>query len=65
LVSFDSYISEDGKEDEWCLKIVPHLHIFEGRDRLWARDGGYIIRLVIGSDDGRARRYDVRVDGTP
>lgn len=64
LGRFDSYIAPD-QTDEWCLKLVPYLEIFESRNRLLAQDDGYIIRVVIGSDDGRARRYDVRVNWDP
>jgi hypothetical protein len=65
---FDSYLSteEDGSHsDEWCLTLVPYMQIFESRQNLRSKDGGYLLRLVIGSDDGRARRYNLRVHWDP
>lgn len=61
LGAFGSYISTDGS-DQWCLTLVPYLRIHEGRNTLLSRRDGYVVRLVIGSDDGRARRHDVRVN---
>ncbi|HSS74341.1 MAG TPA: hypothetical protein VLK53_12325 [Gaiellaceae bacterium] len=39
----------------------------DDRDKLPPREGGYLIRLLIGADDGAARTYDVHVgwDGNP
>jgi hypothetical protein len=75
---FDSHLSnaEDGSsKDAWCLSLVPYLQIFDPRQRLLATAGGHVLRLVVGSDDGRARHYALRVawaqrsssttDGTP
>lgn len=50
---------------DWPFIIAPHLVIFEGRANLRHRDNGYIIRLVIGSKDGRARRYDAHINWNP
>ena len=50
---------------EWCLMLVPYLRIHEARNVLRPRAQGYVVRVVIGSDDGRARRYDVRVNWNP
>jgi hypothetical protein len=50
-------ITDDG--NEWCFNLAPNIGIFQGRNVLRADTNGYIIRVVIGSNDGRARRYDV------
>lgn len=42
--------------------LAPAVGIIEGRNVLRPRPNGYIIRLVIGSDDGRARRYDAHLN---
>ena len=35
---------------------------FDRRSILRAKPEGYVVRVIAGSDDGRARRYDVSVN---
>jgi hypothetical protein len=42
--------------------IAPAFAPFEGRNVLRADPQGYIIRVIVGSDDGRAHRYNVHVN---
>lgn len=55
-------MSNEGRSaaDAWDFHLAPDLVIHEGRNHL---PGGvpYKIRLAIGSDDGRSRRYDVHL----
>jgi hypothetical protein len=44
------------------MRLAPSIEIYEGRNLLKPRPKGYIVGLVIGSDDGRARRYDVHLN---
>lgn len=60
---FQSYLSEGG--DEWRFTIAPYFQIHEGRGNLRAERNGYTIRVVIGSNDGRAHRYDVHLNWNP
>jgi hypothetical protein len=63
---FRSYLSGDGgTSDEWALAIAPAFAPYEGRNVLRADHEGYFIRLIVGSDDGRARRYDVYINWNP
>lgn len=64
LGMFRSYLSVGGG-DQWAFVIAPYLNIHEGRGTLLADRNGYIIRVVVGSNDGRARRYDVHLNWNP
>lgn len=64
-LAIDPRDAEGNSHTEWALLIAPYLQIFEGRNRLRANPSGYIIRIVIGSNDGRARRYDAHVNWNP
>ena len=50
----------------WYLDLG-ELDVNDDRDKLKPIDGGYTIRLLVGADDGAARRFDVDIawDGNP
>ena len=50
---------------EWAFAVAPNFPPFDGRNVLRARRDGYIIRVIIGANDGRARRYDVHLNWNP
>lgn len=60
------YVSEheyDGKNaDAWYLKLTIGLDINDNRDKLPPYDDGYMIRLLVGADDGAARTFTVHID---
>jgi hypothetical protein len=49
------------------LQLAFEQDLSDNRDKLPPIDGGYLIRLLIGADDGAARSYDVHIrwDGNP
>lgn len=55
-----------GKPDVegWYFKFALHpgLDINDDRDKLPPVDDGYVIRLLVGADDGRARTFKVHLD---
>jgi hypothetical protein len=53
-------------KQSWTFVIAPNFAPFDRRNWLQPKEGGYTIRLIIGADDGRARRYDASLnwDGT-
>lgn len=60
------YVSEhdyDGTNaDAWYLKLTIGLDIIENRDKLQPFEDGYLIRLLVGADDGAARVFRVHID---
>lgn len=61
-----TYVTDTGGlTNEWVLAIAPSFAPFDERNVLRAVPEGYVIRLVIGSDDGKAHRYDVCVTWDP
>ena len=54
----------DDPTGHWYLKLdlAFDLDILDDRDKLEPRTGGYVIQLVVGADDGDARRYEVDID---
>jgi hypothetical protein len=65
---FQSFLSttEDGSShDEWTFSIAPGFAPCDQRNVLPADPEGHIIRLIVGSDDGRVRRYDAYVNWRP
>jgi hypothetical protein len=61
------YLSRNPAGWVWHLKLTIGFDINDHRDKLPAVDGGYVIRLLVGADDGAARRFDVDInwDGDP
>jgi hypothetical protein len=58
--------AEDGSShDEWTFSIAPGFAPCDQRNVLPADPEGHIIRLIVGSDDGRVRRYDAYVNWRP
>lgn len=53
---------ENGRGQRWAFSIAPLVRPYEGRSVLAPRPQGYVIRVVIGSDDGRARRYGIHLN---
>lgn len=51
-----------GEADAWYLKLTIGLDIKDDRDKLPPVDDGYMIRLVVGADDGAARTFNVHID---
>ena len=51
-----------GEADAWYLKLTIGLDINDDRDKLAPYDDGYLIRLLVGADDGAARTFNVRID---
>jgi hypothetical protein len=56
------FVDAGNAVDEWVLHLVPYFAPFDGRNRLRAQPDGYIAQLVLGSDDGRGRRYNLHVN---
>jgi hypothetical protein len=54
-----------GGMHEWDFALAPNFGPFDGRNVLRARPNGYIIGVIVGSDDGRARRYEVHLNWNP
>ncbi len=61
-----AYISEhgyrSGKADAWYLKLTIGVDINDNRDKLEPFEDGYVIRLLVGADDGAARTFRVHID---
>lgn len=51
-----------GEADAWYLKLTIGLDINDNRDKLQPFEDGYLIRLLVGADDGAARTFDVQID---
>jgi hypothetical protein len=49
-------------EVAWYLRLTIGFDINDDRDKLPPVEDGYIIRLVVGADDGAARAFDVHID---
>ena len=54
------------KRGRWELKLALafDLAIADQREWLPPRQDGYVVRLVVGADDGAAHNYDIDRDGT-
>ena len=53
-----------GEADAWYLRLTLAfgLSIGDDRDKLPPEDDGYVIRLLVGADDGPARTFNVHID---
>jgi hypothetical protein len=61
---YPHYESDPGKPRSvgWYLWVDIGMDLADNRDKLPPVEGGYVIRLVIGADDGAAVAYNVHVD---
>jgi hypothetical protein len=51
-----------GEADAWYLKLAIGIDINDNRDKLPPYDDGYVVRLLVGADDGAARSFTVHLD---
>ena len=57
------YVHElDEKADAWYLRLTIGLDINDDRDKLPPVANGYSIKLLVGADDGAARRFKVWIN---
>ena len=58
---------QSGEADAWYLRLTIGLDINDNRDKLPPVEDGYILKLLVGADDGAARRFKVHInwDGDP
>jgi hypothetical protein len=56
------YAREDETADGWLLRLTIGIDINDNRDKLRSFDDGYMIRLLVGADDGAARSFTVYID---
>jgi hypothetical protein len=57
------YVHEhDGTAEAWYLRLTIGLDINDDRDKLPPVERGYSIKLIVGADDGAARRFKVYID---
>jgi hypothetical protein len=52
----------DEKADAWYLKMTIGFDINDDRDKLPPVENGYSIKLLVGADDGAARRFKVYIN---
>jgi len=56
---------EDYADEATCyfkLMLAGGLDINDNRDKLPPVNDGYVVRLVVGADDGAARTFEVEID---
>jgi hypothetical protein len=51
-----------GEADAWYFKLAIGIDIVENRDKLPPVEDGYMIKLLVGADDGAARSFTVHID---
>lgn len=63
---FDKLEPDDERDARWFLYLA-ELDVNDDRDKLRPVENGYVIRLLVGADDGAARSFEVDIawDGDP
>jgi hypothetical protein len=56
------YVHERDEAEAWYLRLTIGLDINDDRDKLPPAEDGYSIKLLVGADDGAARRFKVDID---